>query len=61
VPDPDLAHPLRELGVRDPRAAVPDVASGAPGYTTIYAAIDFILNGVVVKTVNVSCEGSTFQ
>lgn len=42
----------RGVGCRSP---------GAPGYTTIYAAIDFILNGVVVKTVNVSCEGSTFQ
>ncbi len=35
------------------------LAPGFPGYTTITAAIDFILNGVVVKTVNVSCEGST--
>ena len=43
------------------RRGVACSSPGFPGYETITAAIDFILNGAVVKTVNVSCEGSSFR
>ena len=36
-------------------------APGSPGYTTITLAIDFIVNGAVVRTANVTCEGSTYM
>ncbi len=36
-------------------------APGSPGYTTITLAIDFIVNGSVVRTANVTCEGSTYM
>lgn len=36
-------------------------APGYPGYEVITAAIDFILNGAVVRTVNITAEGSTYR
>lgn len=36
-------------------------APGSSGYENITAAIDFILNGAVVRTVSITAEGSTYQ